>query len=103
MEKDFYHKILNQVYGLEISIPSEKERNTIHQIIYEELIFGVFKETSRQSYITIINGLKEKGAEGVIFGCTEIPLLVSSTDVSIATFNTTKIHSQKAVDFALAK
>ena len=102
MEKDFYIKILEETYGLEIIIPSDEERGVIHDIIYKELIHGKFTDTSKQKYIQIINHLEQQGAEGVIFGCTEIPLLVADSEVAIPTFNTTKIHSQKAVDFALS-
>lgn len=103
MEKEFYTKILKETYGLEIIIPPIEEREIIHDIIYQELIHGKFTEASKQSYIHIINQLEERGAEGVIFGCTEIPILVADSDVLIPTFNTTKIHAQKAVDFALTK
>lgn len=102
MEKDFYTKILEDTYGLEIIIPSDEERGIIHDIIYQELIHGKFTEDAKQKYIHIINNLEQQGAEGVIFGCTEIPLLVSDSDVAIPTFNTTQIHARKAVDFSLA-
>lgn len=101
MEKDFYTKILEDTYGLEIIIPSTKERGTVHDIIYQELIHGKFSESSKQKYIAIIHNLAQEGAEGVIFGCTEIPLLVAASDVAIPTFNTTKIHAEKAVIFSL--
>lgn len=102
MEKDFYTKILQDKYHLEVIIPSEEERQTVHSIIYDELVKGKFAEASKQVCIQIIENLITKGAEGVILGCTELPLLISESDVAIPTFNTTLIHAQKAVDFALA-
>lgn len=102
MEKDFYSKILKEVYNLEVIIPSEEERQLIHNIIYDELVKGIFTEAAKQSCIQVINNLEKQGAEGVILGCTELPILISETDVAMPTFNTTKIHAQKAVHFALA-
>ncbi len=101
MEKDFYTKILAEQYGLEVMVPTVEEREIVHDIIYQELVLGKFTETSKQRYLTIIRQLELRGAEGVIFGCTEIPLLVADSDVTIPTFNTTEIHSRKAVDFSL--
>ncbi len=105
MEKDFYTKILKKTHGLEVVIPKPNEREIIHNIIYQELIHGMFTKASKEQYITIINRMKkaEDSVEGVIFGCTEIPLLVAPSDVAIPTFNTTKIHAQKAVTMALSK
>lgn len=102
MEKDFYTKILEKTYGLEVIVPSGQERKTIHSIIFNELVQGNFTKASKQICIQIIKDLIKKGAEGVILGCTELPLLISESDVAIPTFNTTRIHSEKAVDFALA-
>lgn len=102
MEKDFYSKILEEKYGLEVIIPEEKDRNVIHDIIYKELVRGEFKETSKHISIDIIEKLKDQGAQGVILGCTELPILISESDLSIPSFNTTKIHVEKAIDFALA-
>lgn len=102
MEKDFYTKILKENYGLEIIIPNIQERQSIHDIIYKELVKGIFSEKSKVIYSEIIEGLTNMGAEGIIAGCTEIPLLISQNDVSVPLFDTTKIHSTKAVDFALS-
>lgn len=103
MEKDFYTKILSENYGLDIMIPNDRDRGILHDIIFNELVKGEFTEASKQKYIEIIHSLEQEGAEGVIFGCTEIPLLVADTDVAIPTFNTTEIHAQQAVNFALKK
>jgi len=101
MEKDFYTKILEDAYRLEVLVPEAQERQSIHDIIYDELVKGIFNEASKQRCIQIIENLVAAGAEGVILGCTELPLLISASDVTIPTFNTTQIHAQKAVDFAL--
>ncbi len=102
MEKDFYTKILEDAYGLEILIPEKQERELLNEIIYKELVRGIFTEASKQRCIAIIEKLMANGAEGVILGCTELPLLISKSDVSIPTFDTTRIHVEKAIDFALA-
>lgn len=102
MEKDFYKDMLTNKFGIEVLVPTAEERDYIHEIIYSELVQGKFEDSSREGYKNIINNLQERGAEGVILGCTEIPLLISPTDVSIPTFNTTKIHADKAVEWALA-
>lgn len=102
MEEDFYTKKLEDDYDLEVIIPNDDERQLIHDIIYNELVKGIFKEESKAVYLKIIKNLETQGVEGVIAGCTEIPLLISENDVDIPTFNTTKIHATKAVDFALS-
>jgi len=101
MEKDLYRKILNKKFGIEIIIPDDEERNTVHRIIYEELVQGQIKDESREIYKEIIGNMQKNGAEGVILGCTEIPLLISDSDVDIPVFNTTKLHAEKAVMRAL--
>ncbi len=101
MEKDFFKKILLEKFNITTIIPSEKERETVHQIIYNELVHGIINSTSREIYLQIIaNGFK-RGAQGVILGCTEIPLLIKKSDVNIPIFDTTKIHAESAVTFAL--
>ena len=101
MEKDFYKEILNEKFGIEVIIPNEHERNTVHKIIYEELVHGQIKERSKETYKAIINNLEKDGVEGVILGCTEIPLLISNSDLNIPVFDTTKLHAEKAVEWAL--
>ncbi len=75
----------------------------VHTIIYSELVHGQIKEESREVYKTIIENLRKAGAEGVILGCTEIPLLIADKDVSIPTFDTTRIHAEKAVEWAIGQ
>jgi len=101
MEKDFYKEVLREKFSIEVTIPNEQEREQMHKIIYGELVQGKIKEESREIYKTIISNLQKKGAKGVILGCTEIPLLISDSDVNIPTFNTTKLHAEKAVEWLL--
>ncbi|MFS4445798.1 aspartate/glutamate racemase family protein [Maribacter sp. 2307UL18-2] len=103
MERDFYTKILQAVYGLEVLIPNPEERQVIHDIIYNELVKGVLSEKSKAVYLEIIASLEKRGAQGIIAGCTEIPLLISQSDISIPLFDTAKIHSAKAVSIALGQ
>lgn len=88
-------------HGLEIIVPKKEDRQIIHQIIYQELCLGQIKPSSKDQYIEIINKLVDSGAEAVILGCTEIPLLVQQEDVNIPLFDTTSIHAETAVEFAL--
>lgn len=101
MEKDFYKNILIEEFGIEVIIPTVEERNKVHDIIYNELVHGQINANSREIYKDVINNLAKRGAEGVILGCTEIPLLISESDVDIPIFDTTKIHAEKAVEWSL--
>ncbi len=102
MEKDFYAHRLKEKHGIKTIIPPEEDRKIIHEIIYNELIAGKILAQSRNEYIRIINGLKDRGAQGVVMGCTEIPLLIGSEDSSLPLFDTTGIHARKAVEMALS-
>ncbi|MCE5170011.1 aspartate/glutamate racemase family protein [Paenibacillus profundus] len=101
MEQNFYKGRLIDKYGLDVVVPDEAERGIVHDIIYQELCLGIINEESKQSYVKIIYNLIQQGAEAVIFGCTEIGLLISQHNCSIPVYDTTKIHAQCAVDFAL--
>ncbi len=101
MTGDFYSGRLMEKFGIEVVVPEEEERKVVHNIIYDELCRGIIREESREAYIQIIEGLKDRGAEGVILGCTEIPLLIGDGDVSIPVFDTTKIHSAALVGEAI--
>lgn len=103
MEKDFYKTYLTDHFNIEVLIPPQDERETIHRIIYNELVQGIINERSREIFKEIINRLIAKGAQGVILGCTEIPLLISAQDVATPVFDTTTIHAAKAVEWALNK
>jgi len=101
MEQPFYRDRLKK-YGIRVVIPNEKERDYINAVIFDELCANRIKKESRAGYQKIIERLrKEEGAEGVILGCTEIPLLISQKDVAIPVFDTTAIHSEAAVDYSL--
>jgi amino-acid racemase len=102
MEQDFYKERLRVKHGLDVLIPGEKEREIIHAILYNELCLGEIKEKSRQVFQEIIAGLEARGAQGIILGCTEIPLIVSPKDYRIPLFDTTALHAGAAVDYALA-
>jgi aspartate racemase len=101
MELDFYRGRLEQKHGLKVLVPEEPGRTAVHDIIYRELAFGKILDESRRTYIEIIRGLKDRGAQGVILGCTEIPLLVKEKDSPVPVFDTTALHAAAAVDFAL--
>jgi aspartate racemase len=103
MEGDFYKKVLKEKYGIDVIIPNKDEREIVHNVIYDELCKGEIKEASKKKYIEIINNLIANGAEGVVLGCTEIPLLIKQEDVEIKIFDTTTIHAISAVEFALAE
>jgi aspartate racemase len=102
MEGDFYRQRLQEKHGVEVIIPDEAERVTVHRVIYEELVQGIIRDDSRQAYVDIIASLQAQGAQGVILGCTEIPLLVKQSNVAIPIFDTTTLHAQAAVTLALA-
>ena len=104
MEENFYRDRLENKYGLKVVTPNKADRDYINKVIFDELCAGKFNQNSRARFAQIIEGLaKQQGAQGVILGCTEIPLLISQKDVSIPVFDTTKIHSEAAVDYALQK
>ncbi len=98
MEEDFYTGRLKEKHGINVLIPKEEDRKIIHKIIYQELIAGILKEESRQRFQEIIQNLKKAGAEGVILGCTEIPLLIKEKDSDLPVFDTTTLHARKAVE-----
>ena len=101
MEQDFYKGRLKKNHGIDVLIPGDKERQSIHDILYNELCLGEIKELSREKFQSIIQNLVERGAQGVILGCTEIPLIVHQDDYEIPLYDTTALHARAAVDFAL--
>lgn len=98
MEEDFYSKKLLDDYGIETIIPDKEDRLEVSRVIYEELCCGIIKDQSKQRYLEIIGKMKENGAQGVILGCTEIPLMISDSDADISLFNTTQIHAMSVVE-----
>lgn len=101
MERDFYRDKLKQ-YNIESIIPGDTEREYINKSIFEEFSKEIFTDQAKQKYREIIDSLVQEGAEGIILGCTEIPLLLDQKDFDIPLFNTTEIHAEAAVQFALA-
>ncbi|KAJ48732.1 aspartate racemase [Clostridium tetanomorphum] len=101
MEQDFYKKVLKGKFNIDVIIPDENEREIVHDIIYNELCKGEIKESSKEKYKKVIDSLYNKGARGVILGCTEIPLLIKQEDTNVSVFDTTTIHAVSAVEFAL--
>ena len=97
MEQEFYKGRLSEKHGLDVIIPNDKDRELVHKIIYNELCLGNIKDASKKEYIRIIDDLVKNGAEGIILGCTEIPLLIKQGDVSVPIFDTTTIHAESAV------
>jgi aspartate racemase len=96
----FYHERLAQ-HGIEVITPSAADQAFVHDIIYNELVHNRIVDANRRVYVDIIGGLAQQGAQGCILGCTEIPLLIGPADVDIPVFNTTRIHCEAAVAFAL--
>jgi aspartate racemase len=104
MEQPFYRDALANKYGIQVVTPNATERDYINTVIFDELCRNDIRNESREGYVRIINRLvDEEGAQGVILGCTEIPLLVHQNDVKVPVFDTTRIHAEAAVDYALNK
>lgn len=102
MEQDFYKERLREQHGLQVIVPSEDDRATVHRIIYEELCLGIVNPPSRAHYRRIMQTLVAQGAQAIILGCTEIALLVSPQDAEVPLFDTTALHAQAAAAWALA-
>lgn len=100
MELGFFQQELEK-FGINTIIPGDTDRQYIHDAIYDEMGKNIFLASTKERFISIIRGLEEQGAEGVILGCTEIPLLIKQSDSSIPVFDTTQIHAAAAVAFAL--
>jgi aspartate racemase len=101
MEQDFYVGRLRDTHGLDVLVPEPLDRRIVHDVIYDELCVGVRNESSREQYRRIMLALAERGAEGILFGCTEIDLLVGADDSSVPVFDTTRLHARRAVELAL--
>jgi len=103
MEKEFYRGRLEEKHQLKVLVPDQAGRELVHNVIYKELVQGLIKDESHQSYREVITNLVKEGAEGIVLGCTEIGLLVKTEDVSVPIFDTMEIHALAAVDAALGK
>ncbi len=101
MEQDFYKNRIREKFGIEVIIPGEDERNAVNDIIYDELCQGIMNYTSEEKILEIIKSLREDGADAVILGCTEIPMIIGQEDTDIPLYDTTLIHADAAVKKAL--
>ena len=102
MEQAFYRDRLQQ-HGIRVVVPNKPQRERIHSVIYNELCRGEINPQSRTAYLEVIATLADRGAQGVILGCTEIGLLIQSSDTEIRLYDTTEIHAEQAIQFALGR
>jgi aspartate racemase len=102
MEQDFYKGRLKDKHGLDVLVPNQEDRNIVHDVIYSELCLGVTNAKSKSEYLRIITKLFNDGAEAVILGCTEIGMLIDQSDTDVKLIDTTLIHAQKAVEYAIS-
>jgi aspartate racemase len=101
MEEEFYKGRLAQKYGLIVIVPNAEEREIVHRVIYDELVIGKIQQHSKEKYMRIMENMVHQGAEGIILGCTEIGLLIHKQDSRVPLFDTTRIHAEAAVEYAL--
>jgi aspartate racemase len=101
MEQDFYVGRLQDEHGLTVLVPEASDRRLVHDVIYRELCVGIVKESSRSEYRRVMRDLSSRGAECILFGCTEIDLLVGPRDSPVPVFDTTRLHARRAVQLAL--
>ncbi len=97
MEEDFYRQRLHDRFNLNVIVPGQADRDMVHNVIFDELCLGKFTEESRKKYLEVIEKLRCQGAQGVVLGCTEIPLLIRPEDTTLPLFDTAALH----VDYAL--
>ena len=102
MEEDFYTSKLESA-NIRTIVPDTEDRKFINAVIYNELLKEIFKEESKKRFLEIMKKLQQRGAEGIVLGCTEIPLIIKDDDFNLPLFNTTAIHARAAVDFVLSK
>lgn len=102
MEDGFYAAGLAK-HGIQVVVPDSKDRDFVHRVIYDELIKGVILPSSKQRFQRIVANLQQNGAQGVVLGCTEIPMLVGEGDVSLPVFDTTRLHADSALRYALGR
>ncbi|MBW1712669.1 MAG: aspartate/glutamate racemase family protein [Deltaproteobacteria bacterium] len=102
MEEDFFRGRLSSKHGLKVLVPDEAARDVVNDMILNELSWGKVVASSKKKLLQIAAGLETAGAEGLILGCTELPLLIGPQDSSLPVFDTLALHAQKAVDLALA-
>ncbi len=103
MEQDFYKQRLIDKFGIEVLIPDDQQRSLVHDVIYQELCKGEINSSSRKEYLAIVDDLAQRGAQAVILGCTEIALLVEPQHTDVKLYDTTQIHANAAVTWALSE
>lgn len=103
MEHDFYKNRLTQGFNIDVIVPELPQRQRVHDIIYSELCLGKVSESSKQAYLNIIEKMHAQGAQAIILGCTEISLLVDQKDTTVPLYDTTRIHAEEAVKYAIGK
>lgn len=101
MEQPFYKDRLRNMHHIDVLIPEEADRAVVHQVIFDELCAGQRRELSRRAYRRIIQDLVDRGAQGILLGCTEISLLIGAEDSPVPIFDTTSIHARKTAEWAL--
>ncbi len=102
MEQNFYKGRLTEEYGMGVVVPNEDDQTIVHDVIYNELCLGIINKGSKKRYLEIVDKLHQQGAQAVILGCTEIALLIQQKDTEIPLYDTTEIHANAAVEWALA-
>ena len=102
MEQGFYRDRLSTLHGIEVLVPEQDDRRTVHRIIYDELCLGVVDDESRTAYRVVIERLVDSGAQGIILGCTEVGMLVGSADSPVPLFDTAELHARAAARWATA-
>ena len=100
MEQDFYVGRLRDAHGLDVLTPEPDDRRIVHDVIYGELCVGIVDDGSREQYRRIMGELAQRGAQGILLGCTEIDLLVEAGDAPVPVFDTTRLHAERAVELA---
>ncbi len=100
MQSDFFQKAF-QRYDLKIIVPNQEDQKLVNEVIFKELTFHIIKPESKREYLEVIGRLQQEGAEGVILGCTEIPLLIKQEDSPIPVFDTTTLHAMAALEYAM--
>ncbi len=101
MQLDFFQNALDK-YNIDVIVPNQADQEYVNQVIFEELVHSILKDESKRGYLEVIKRLQEKGAEGAILGCTEIPLLVKQEESPIPVFDTTTIHALAVLKYALS-
>ncbi|MFP4206563.1 MAG: aspartate/glutamate racemase family protein [Spirochaetaceae bacterium] len=101
MERPFYRRRLSERFGLEVVVPDEPDRQLVHRVIFDELVHGVIKDGSRAAFARVAGRLVDAGAQAIILGCTEIGMLMREEDVPVPMLDTTVLHVEAAVDYAV--